>query len=136
MRVDGLETRVNRQKILFLIVLGVAALFVAAIAASMFTQRQALPFGYRLSIGDKGETWIQSTDRRTLVTDVTSVWMSPEQILIERRPQRGGGSHAYEDCSYLVAGASGAPQPISKAETLKLIESLERRTGSAHTCIR
>ncbi len=126
----------NRQKILFLIVLGVAALFVAAIARSMFTDRQALPFGYRLSVGDKGETWVQSTDRRTLVTDVTGVWTSPEQILIERRPQRGGGSHAYEDCSYLLAGASGAPRPISKEESLKRIASLERRAGSPHACVR
>ncbi len=126
----------TRQKILFLIVLGVAALFVAAIAGSMFTARQPLPFGYRLSMGDKGETWIQSTDRRTLVTDVTGVWTSPEQILIERRPQRGGGSHDYEDCSYLLTASSNEPKPISTPEGLKLMGSLERRAGSPHTCIR
>ncbi len=126
----------NRQKILFLIVLGVAAVFVAAIASSMFTSRQALPNGYRLSVGDKGETWVQSIDRRTLITDVTGVWTAPDRLLIERRPRRGGGSHAYEDCSYLLVAGGGSPRPISGDERQKLIASLERRVGAAQSCIR
>ena len=126
---------VNRQKIIFLIVLGAVGLFIASIVASMFATKQALPNGYELSVGGKGETWVQSADRKTLVTDVTSVWSSPDRMLIEHRTPDTTRPHSYLDCDYLVAEGRGVPRPISKADALAMASGLKRQAASSKTCV-
>ncbi len=125
----------NRQKIIFLVVLAAVGLFIASMVASMFATKQALPNGYALSVGGKGEAWVQSTDRKTLVTDVTSVWASPDRMLIERREPDTTKPHSYLDCDYLATEGKGAPHSVSKAEALALAPGLKRETASSKTCI-
>jgi hypothetical protein len=123
---------VNRQKIIFLIVLGAAGLFIASMVASMMPSKQVLPNGYQMSVGGKGETWMRSPDRQVLVTDVTSVWTSAGQMLVER--------HATEDkladCDYQVADGRGALRPVSKAEAQVLLAGMERQAASPKTCVK
>jgi hypothetical protein len=123
---------VNRQKIIFLIVLVAAGLFIASMVASMMPSKQVLPNGYQMSVGGKGETWMRSPDRQVLVTDVTSVWTSAGQMLVER--------HATEDkladCDYQVADGRGALRPVSKAEAQVLLAGMERQAASPKTCVK
>lgn len=122
----------NRQKIIFLIVLVAAGLFIASMVASMMPSKQVLPNGYQMSVGGKGETWMRSPDRQVLVTDVTSVWTSAGQMLVER--------HATEDkladCDYQVADGRGALRPVSKAEAQVLLAGMERQAASPKTCVK
>ena len=122
----------NRQKIIFLIVLIAVGLFIAAMVGSMMPNKQTLPNGYQLSVGGKGETWMRSPDRQVLVTDVTSVWTSAGQMLVER--------HATEDkladCDYQVADGRGALRPVSKAEAQVLLAGMERQAASPKTCVK
>ena len=55
----------NRQKIIFLIVLIAVGLFIAAMVGSMMPGKQVLPNGYQISVGGKGETWVRSPERQT-----------------------------------------------------------------------
>lgn len=126
----------SRYKIVFLIVLVAVGLFIASVVASMFATKQALPNGYTLSVGSKGEVWIRSPDRQTQVTDVTSVWISADRMLVERRIADDKPPFKDHDCDYLVAEGRGAPHPLSKAEAQALAPSLEHRAGSARACIR
>ena len=135
MRVVWLETLVNRQKILFLIVLGAAGLFIASIVASMFPSKQTLANGYEILVADKGETWIRSPDRQTLVTDVMSVWSSADRMLVESRTLNGV-SHHYGECDYQVVEGRGSPHSVSKVEALAMIPRMKRETASSHTCVR
>jgi len=94
--------------------------------------KQVLPNGYQMSVGGKGETWMRSPDRQVLVTDVTSVWTSAGQMLVER--------HATEDkladCDYQVADGRGALRPVSKAEAQVLLAGMERQAASPKTCVK
>ena len=79
----------SRQKIVFLAVLVVVGLFIASIVASMFPAKRSLPNGYQMLVADKGETWLRSPDRQTLLTDVTSVWSSADRMVVESRTLNG-----------------------------------------------
>lgn len=122
-------------KIVFLIVIGLVALLVAWIVAGMFADKQTLPNGYEISVGGKGETWVQSRDRQTLVTDVTSVWSAPDRILIERRTLAEAPPYGYRDCDYLTAGSQGPLRPISKAQARVVAGGMALATGSSRSCL-
>lgn len=122
----------NRQKIIFLIVLGAAGLFVASMVGSMMPSKQVLPNGYQMSVGGKGETWMRSPDRQVLVTDVTSVWTSAGQMLVERHTTED----KLADCDYQVADGRGALRPVSKAEAQVLLAGMERQAASPKTCVK
>jgi hypothetical protein len=123
---------VNRQKIIFLIVLSAAGLFIASMVASMMPSKQVLPNGYQMSVGGKGETWMRSPDRQVLVTDVTSVWTSVGQMLVERHTTED----KLADCDYQVADGRGALRPVSKAEAQVLLAGMERQAASPKTCVK
>jgi len=127
---------VSRYKIVFLIVLIAVGLFIASVVASMFATKQKLTNGYELSVGGKGEVWIRSPDRKTQVTDVTAVWMSPDRMLVERRTADDKPPFKDRDCDYLVAEGRGALHPITTADAQTLAKTLEPRAGSARACIR
>ncbi len=124
----------SRYKIVFLIVLAAVGLFIAAIVGSMFAAKEKLPNGYELSVGGKGETWIRSPDQ-TLVTDVTSVWLSPERMIVERRQPSDTPPYKDRDCDYLVAQAKGALVPIANAEARAAIAGMKRETAGPKTCV-
>ena len=126
----------NRQKIIFLIVLGAVGLLIAAMVGSMFAAKQALPNGYEISMGGKGETWLRSPDRQTLVTDVSSVWTSADRMLVERRQTDEKPPFKLLDCDYQLAEGRGALRPIAKAEALALLPGLERQAASPKTCVK
>jgi hypothetical protein len=126
---------VSRYKIVFLIVLVAVGLFIASVVASMFATKQKLANGYELSVGGKGEVWIRSPDRQTQVTDVTSVWLSADRMLVERRTADDKPPFKDRDCDYLVAEGRGALHPVSNADAQALASTLERRAGSARACI-
>ncbi len=125
----------SRYKIIFLIVLAAVGLFIAAIVGSMFAAKEKLPNGYELSVGGKGETWIRSPDRQTLVTDVTSVWSSRDRMIVERRMLEDTPPYNYGDCDYLGAEARGALHPVSKADAQVMVRGMERQTASSRTCV-
>ncbi|KQV62098.1 MULTISPECIES: hypothetical protein [unclassified Caulobacter] len=122
----------NRQKIIFLIVLGAAGLFIVSMVGSMMPSKQVLPNGYQMSVGGKGETWMRSPDRQVLVTDVTSVWTSAGQMLVERHTTED----KLADCDYQVADGRGALRPVSKAEAQVLLAGMERQAASSKTCVK
>ncbi len=126
----------SRYKIVFLIVLAAVGLFIAAIVGSMFAAKEKLPNGYELSVGGKGETWIRSPDRQTLVTDVTSVWLSPERMIVERRTPSDTPPYKDRDCDYLVSQAKGPLVPVANAEAQGLIVGMKRETAGPKTCVR
>lgn len=126
----------SRYKIVFLIVLIAVGLFIASVVASMFATKQTLANGYVLSVGSKGEVWIRSPDRQAQVTDVTSVWISADKMLVERRIADDKPPFKDGDCEYLVAEGKGALQPVSKADAQVMAKGLEHRAGSARACIR
>lgn len=126
----------TRQKIVFLIVLGAVGLLIASMVNSMFATKQALPNGYEISMGGKGETWLRSPDRQTLVTDVSSVWTSADRMLVERHQTRGKPPFKLADCDYQVAEGRGALHPISGAEALILLAGMERQAASPKTCVK
>lgn len=126
----------NRQKIIFLIVLVAVGLFIASMVSSMMPSREVLPNGYQVSVGGKGETWIRSPDRQTLVTDVTSVWTSADRMLVERHTTDEKPPFKLLDCDYQVAEGRGALRPIAKAEALAMLGDLERQTVSPKTCVK
>jgi hypothetical protein len=126
----------NRQKIIFLIVLGAAGLFIASMVGSMMPSKQVLPNGYQMSVGGKGETWMRSPDRQVLVTDVTSVWTSDGQMLVERHATEDKPPSKLADCDYQVADGRGALRPVSKAEAQVLLARMERQAASPKTCVK
>ena len=124
----------SRSKIIFLIVLIAVGLFIASIVASMFATRQSLPMGYQLSMGAKGEAWVQSKDRRTLVTDVASVWASSDRMLVERwiaDRTRPGAGH----CDYQATDAQGVLHPVSDAEARVIVKDMTPRSPPLHSCL-
>lgn len=125
----------NRQKIIFLVVIAAVGLFIASIVGSMFATKQNLPNGYQVSIGGK-ETWVQSPDRKVLVTDVASVWFSADQVLVERRKPGDKPPFKYGDCDYLTAQGNGPLRSISKAEAQAMIPTLKLQTASSRACLR
>jgi hypothetical protein len=127
---------VNRQKIIFLIVLIAVGLFIAAMVGSMMPSKQTLSNGYQLSVGGKGETWLRSPDRRTLVTDVSSVWTSADKMLVERHQTDEKPPFKLLDCDYQVAAGRGALRPIAKPEALAMLPGLERQAASPKTCVK
>lgn len=124
----------SRYKIVFLIVLAAVGLFIAAIVGSMFAAKEKLPNGHELSVGGKGETWIRSPSGQ-LVTDVTSVWLSPERMIVERRQPSDMPPYKDRDCDYLVAQAKGALVPIANAEARAAIAGMKRETAGPKTCV-
>jgi hypothetical protein len=127
---------VNRQKTIFLVVLIAVGLFIAAMVGSMMPSKQTLSNGYQLSVGGKGETWIRSPDRQTLVTDVSSVWTSADRMLVERHQTDERPPFKLLDCDYQVAEGRGALRPIAKAEALAMLRGLERQASSPKTCVK
>lgn len=126
----------SRQKIIFLIVLVVVGLFIASMVGSMMPSRQVLPNGYQVSVGGKGETWLRSPDRQTLVTDVSSVWTSADRMLVERHATDEKPPFELLDCDYQVAEGRGALHPVAKAEALAMLAGLERQAVSPKTCVK
>lgn len=126
----------NRQKIIFLIVLGAVAVFIAAMVNSMLPSHQTLANGYRVSVGAKGETWVRTPDRQTLITEVTSVWASADRMLIERHPTDDKPPFKLLDCDYQLAVGQGPLRPVSEAQALAMMAGLERETASPKTCVR
>lgn len=126
----------TRQKIIFLIVLGAAALFIAAMVNSMLPSQQTLPNGYKVSVGSKGEAWVRTPDRQTLVTDVTSVWASADRMLIERHDTEDKPPFKLLDCDYQLAEGRGPLRAVTKAEALAMLPGLQRETASPKTCVR
>jgi hypothetical protein len=126
---------VSRQKIVFLAVLVVVGLFIASIVASMFPAKRSLRNGYQMLVADKGETWLRSPDRHTLLTDVTSVWSSADRMVVESRTLNGV-SHQYGPCDYQVVVGRGSPHAASKDEALAMIPGMKREAVSPHTCVR
>jgi hypothetical protein len=127
---------VNRQKIIFLIVLAAVGLFIAAIVGSMFATKQKLPNGYELSVGGKGEIWIRSPDRKMLTTDVTSVWKSASRMLVEGRVTDDKPPFKDLGCDYQVAEGRGALHPVGKTEALAMLAGMERQAASPKTCVK
>lgn len=123
------------QKIIFVIVLVAAGLFIAAIVGSMLPAKETLANGYQLSVGGKGETWIRSADRQRLVTDVTSVWTSPDRMLVERRVIDDKPPFKDRGCEYLAAEGKGPLQPVPAEEALGQIGEMKRETATAKTCV-
>ncbi|MBO9546079.1 hypothetical protein [Caulobacter sp.] len=126
----------NRQKIIFLVVLIAVGLFIAAMVGSMMPSKETLPNGYQLSMGGKGETWIRSPDRQTLVTDVSGVWTSADRMLVERHQTDDKPPFELLDCDYQVAEGKGALKPVAKAEALAMLARLERQAASPKTCVK
>ena len=126
----------TRQKIIFLIVLVAAGLFIAAIVGSMFAQKQTLPNGYEISVGGKGEIWIRSRARQILVTDVTSVWTSADRMVVERHTTDDKPPFKDLGCDYQVAEGKGALRPVAEAEAKTMLAGMERQAASAKTCVR
>ncbi|PIB94466.1 hypothetical protein [Caulobacter sp. FWC2] len=126
----------NRQKIIFLIVLVVVGLFIASMVGSMIPSKQVLPNGYQVTVGGKGETWVRSPDRQILVTDVSSVWTSAGQMLVERHTTDEKPPFQLLDCDYQVAEGRGALHPVAKAEALAMLADMERQTVSPKTCVK
>lgn len=126
----------NRQKIVFLVVLVAVGLFIAAMVGSMMPSQETLPGGYRLSVGGKGEAWIRSPDRRTLVTDVTGVWTLAGRMLVERRATDEKPPFKLLDCDYQVAEDGGALKAVAKADALAMLNGMERQAASPKTCVK
>ena len=124
----------NRQKIIFLIVL--VAVLIASMVGSMFATKQALPNGYEISMGGRGETWLRSPDRQILVTDVSSVWTSTDKMLVERHQTDEKPPFNLLDCDYQLAERRGALRPIAKADALAMLPGLERQAASPKTCVK
>ena len=126
----------NRQKIIFLIVLVGVGLFIASMVGSMMPSKRVLPNGYQVSVGGKGEIWIRSPDRQALVTDVASVWTSAGRMLVERHTTDEKPPFKLLDCDYQVAEGRGAPRPVAKAEALAMLAGMERQAVSPKTCVK
>jgi hypothetical protein len=126
----------NRQKIVFLIVLGAVAVFIAAMVRSMLPSHQVLANGYQVSVGGKGETWVRTPDRKTLITEVTSVWASGEQILIERHPTDEKPPFKLLDCDYQLGVGREPLRNVPAAEARPMMAMLRRETASPKTCVR
>jgi hypothetical protein len=126
----------NRQKIIFLIVLVAVGLFIASMVASMFASKETLANGYELSVGGKGETWLRTPDRRALITDVTAVWTSADRMLVERHLADDKPPFKDRGCDYQVAEGRGALRPVSEAEARGMLAGMERQTASAKTCVK
>jgi hypothetical protein len=127
---------VNRQKVIFLIVLAAVGLFIAAIVGSMFATKQKLPNGYELSVGGKGEIWIRSPDRKMLTTDATSVWTSSSRMLVEGRITDDKPPFKDLGCDYQIAEERGALHPVGKTEALAMLAGMERQAASPKTCVK
>lgn len=126
----------NRQKIIFLIVLVAVGLFIAAMVGSMFATKQALPNGYEISVGGKGEIWLRSKERQALVTDVTSVWTSADRMLVERRVTDDKPPFKDLGCDYQVAEGRGALHLVANGEALAMLIGMERQAASPRTCVK
>lgn len=130
----------NRQKIIFLVVLIAVGLFIATMVGSMMPSKDTLPNGYQLSVGGKGETWIRSPDRRTLVTDVSGVWTSADRMLVERHQTDEKPPFKLLDCDYQLAEGKGALRPVAKTQALDMLAGLERpwerQAASPKTCVK
>lgn len=125
----------STYKIVFLVVIAAVGVFIAAIVASMFADKQALPNGYEISVGGKGEIWVQSRAHQALVTDVASVWSSPQRMLVERRTVSDKPPYGDRDCEYLATDAGGVLHPASKAEARAMVGGMTRQTGSSRSCL-
>lgn len=125
-----------RQKIIFVIVLIAVGLFIASIVGSMFARRETLSNGYAVSVGAKGETWLRSPDGQTLITDVTSVWASPDRMLVERHTTDEKPPFKLLDCDYQVAEGRGPLRPVAQAEALAMLPGMERQAASPKTCVK
>lgn len=126
----------NRQKIIFLIVLIAVGVLIAAMVGSMFATKQTLPNGWEVSMGGKGETWIRSSERQTLVTDVSGVWTSADKMLVERHTTDEKPPFKLLDCDYQLAEGKGALKPIAKADALAQLAGMERQAASPKTCVK
>ncbi|MDR7230710.1 hypothetical protein J2X45_001801 [Caulobacter sp. BE264] len=126
----------NRQKIIFLIVLGAVAVFIAAMVRSMLPSHQVLANGYQVSVGGKGETWVRTPDRKTLITEVTSVWASSDRMLIERHPTDEKPPFKLLDCDYQLGEGRAPLRLISNAEAKAMMGALRREAASPKTCVR
>jgi hypothetical protein len=126
----------NRQKIIFLIVLGAVAVFIAAMVRSMLPAHQVLANGYQVSVGGKGETWVRTPDRKTLITEVTSVWASSDRMLIERHPTDEKPPFKLLDCAYQLGEGRGPLRAISNAEARTMMAGLRREAASPKTCVK
>lgn len=126
----------NRQKIIFLIVLGAVAVFIAAMVRSMLPTHQVLANGYQVSVGGKGETWVRTPDRKTLITEVTSVWASADRMLIERHPTDEKPPFKLLDCDYQLGEGRAPLRLISNAEAKAMMGALRREAASPKTCVR
>jgi len=127
---------VNRQKIIFLIVLAAVGVLIAGIVSSMFPSKQVLSNGYEILVADKGETWVRSADKQTLVTDVSSVWTSGDKMLVERHTTDEKPPFKLLDCDYQLAEGRGALRPIAKADALASLAGMERQAASPKTCVK
>lgn len=126
----------NRQKIIFLIVLAAVGVLIAGIVSSMFPSKQVLSNGYEILVADKGETWVRSADKQTLVTDVSSVWTSGDKMLVERHTTDEKPPFKLLDCDYQLAEGRGALRPIAKADALASLAGMERQAASPKTCVK
>lgn len=126
----------NRQKIIFLIVLIAVGVLIAAMVGSMFATKQTLANGWEVSVGGKGETWIRSPDRQVLVQDVSGVWTSADKMLVERHATDEKPPFKLLDCDYQLAEGKGALKPVAKADALALLAGLERQAASPKTCVK
>ncbi len=126
----------NRQKIIFLIVLIAVGLFIASMVSSMMPSKQVLPNGYQVAVGGKGETWVRSPDRQILVTDVSGVWTSAGRMLVERHTTDEKPPFKLLDCDYQIAEGKGALKPLAKTEALAMLAGMERQSASPKTCVK
>ena len=125
----------STYKIVFLIVLAAVGLFIAAIVGSMFATKEKLPHGYELSIGGKGETWVQSADHKTLVTDIASVWASPKRLLIERSIPATTPPFEFKSCDYQATDERGVLRPVSPVEARAMLRDMTPRSAPSHSCL-
>lgn len=126
----------NRQKIIFLIVLIAVGLFIASIVGSMFARKETLSNGYELSMGGKGEIWLRSPDHQALVTDVSAVWTSAGRMLVERHTTDDKPPFKDLGCDYQVAEGRGPLRPVARAEALAMLAGMERQAASPKTCVK
>ncbi|ATC26567.1 hypothetical protein EIB18_19435 [Caulobacter vibrioides] len=126
----------NRQKIIFLVVLGAVAVFIAAMVRSMLPTHQVLANGYQVSVGGKGETWVRTPDRKALITEVTSVWASRDRMLIERHPTDDKPPFKLLDCDYQLGVGREALRLIPAAEARAMMPGLRREAASPKTCVK
>ena len=96
-----------------------------------------LPNGFEIREADRGKTWVVYPDGKQIIADVTGVWVSGDELIVETSP--GNNAPPDQSCSYVSIDTRTSISPeISQQRAREMVGggSYRQRTLTSGSCLR